>query len=185
MIITVSGPHGTGKSTYASRLATGLNLRHISAGQLFRQLAKEKGFTLEQFGKLAAEDPTVDRIVDEETMREAEKGDVVVDGQIAGWVLKEIADLRIYLTAPESIRLRRIAERDKMDLEEARKQTVQREKVQNERYKKHYGLTVEDRSIYHIILDTSFLPLTETEKVLLTLARSVRDNKYAHGTRKA
>src|SRR2546425_3352576 len=185
MIITVSGPHGTGKSTYAARLASGLGLRHISAGQLFRRLAKEKGFSVEQFGLFAAEDPSVDRMVDEETMQEAEKGDLVVDGQLAGWVLREVADLRIYLTAPENVRLERIAERDKMDFEEARKLTIQRERVQNERYKKHYGLMVEDRSIYHIILDTSFLPLADTEKVLLTLARAVRERKISGRTRKA
>ncbi len=177
MIITVSGPHGTGKSTYAAKLADSLGLRHVSAGQLFRKLAKEKGFSLEQFGQLAAKDPATDRIVDEETMREAEKGDLVVDGQLSGWVLREVADLRVYLTAPENIRLKRIAERDRMGIEEARKQTLEREKVQNERYKRHYGLMVEDRSIYHIVLDTSFLPLADTERLLLTLAWSVRDNK--------
>ncbi len=184
MIITVSGPHGTGKSTYAVKLANALGLRHVSAGQLFRRLAKEKGLSLERFGQLAAEDPAIDHVVDEQTMREAETGNLVVDGQIAGWILREVADLRIYLTAPEDIRLKRIAERDRVGIEEARKQTLQREKAQNERYKKHYGLIVEDRSIYHIILDTSFLPLADTEKVLLTLARSVRDNK-THRARKA
>jgi CMP/dCMP kinase len=184
MIITVSGPHGTGKSTYAAKLASALGLRHISAGQLFRRMAKEKGFSLEKFGQLAAEDSTIDHMVDEETMREAEKGDLVVDGQLAGWVLREVADLRIYLTAPEDIRLKRIAERDKMNLEEAREQTFERERVQNERYKKHYGLRVDDRSIYQIILDTSFLPLADTEKLLLTLALFVKDGKTARRTRK-
>ncbi|TMI24996.1 cytidylate kinase [Candidatus Bathyarchaeota archaeon] len=184
MIITVSGPHGTGKSTYAAKLASALGLRHVSAGQLFRKLAKEKGYSLEQFGQLAAEDPAIDRVVDEETMKEAEKGDLVIDGQLTGWVLREVADLRIYLTAPENIRFERIAERDRMGIEEARKLTLQREKVQNERYKKHYGLRLEDRTIYHIILDTSFLPQADTEKVLLTLAISVRDNK-ARRTKKA
>ena len=82
------------------------------------------------------------------------------------------------------LRFERIAERDRMGIEEARKLTLQREKVQNERYKKHYGLRLEDRTIYHMILDTSFLPQADTEKVLLTLAISVRDNK-ARRTKKA
>ena len=81
--------------------------------------------------------------------------------------------------------MERIAERDKMDFDEARRQTIQREAVQNERYKKHYGLTVQDRSIYHIVLDTSLLPLADTEKVLVTLAQAVRERKTARRTRKA
>ncbi len=184
MIITVSGPHGTGKSTYAAHLAKALGYRHVSAGLLFRRLAKEKGLSLEEFGELALKDPAIDRIVDEETMREAEKGNVVVDGQLAGWVLKEVADLRIYLTAPDIVRVERIAKRDHVGLEEARKQTRVREGVQSERYRNHYGLRVEDRSIYQLVIDTSLLTMEETAKILLTAARAVKAKQGEGGTRK-
>src|SRR5882672_12410247 len=135
MIITVSGPHGTGKSTYAARLAEALRIRHVSAGALFRRIAKEKRISLEELGGKALEDPSIDRLVDERTMAEAERGNVVVDGQLAGWVLKEISDLRILLTAPLVVRLERIAARDHIALEEARRQTLHREGVQAERYR--------------------------------------------------
>ena len=179
MIITVSGPHGTGKSTYAARLARVLRLRHISAGIFFRKLAVEKNLTIEEFGKRALEDPSIDKLVDERTLREAEKGDVVVDGQLAGWMLQDKADLRIYLTAPETIRLERIAKRDKLDIQEARAQTSQRESVQSDRYLRHYGFKVEERSIYHIVLDTSLGSITDTAKVLTDAAIMVKRNKKA------
>jgi len=111
MIVTVSGLHGTGKSTYAVRLAKSLKLRHVSAGVLFRRIAKERNVSLEEFGKTALDDPSIDRFIDDETMKEAEKGNVVIDGQLAGWVLKENSDLRIFLTAPDDVRLARIAKR--------------------------------------------------------------------------
>ena len=171
MIVTVSGLHGTGKSTYAAQLAKSLRLRHVSAGQLFRRIARERHVTLEDFGKTAFDDPSIDRLIDEETMKEAEKGSVVIDGQLAGWVLKEKSDLRIYLTAPDGVRLLRIAKRDGLGLEEAKRQTVQRERIQIERYRRHYGLNVEDKSIYHLVLDTSILPLEDTGKILLMTAR--------------
>jgi len=174
MIVTVSGLHGTGKSTYAAQLAKGLKLRHVSAGVLFRRIAKDRRVSLEDFGNAALEDPTIDRLIDEETMKEAEQGDVVIDGQLAGWVLKEKSDLRIYLTAPDNVRLARIARRDGLELDEAKRQTVQRERVQLERYRRHYGLNVEDKSIYHLIIDTSILSIGETAKVLLVTARGVR-----------
>jgi len=174
MIVTVSGLHGTGKSTYAAQLAKGLKLRHVSAGVLFRRIAKDRRVSLEDFGNAALEDPTIDRLIDEETMKEAEQEDVVIDGQLAGWVLKEKSDLRIYLTAPDDVRLARIARRDGLELDEAKRQTVQRERVQLERYRRHYGLNVEDKSIYHLILDTSILSIGETAKVLLVTARGVR-----------
>ena len=174
MIITVSGPHGTGKSTYAARLAGALRIRHVSAGALFRRIAKERRVSLEELGENALDDPSIDKLVDERTMAEAEKGNLVVDGQLAGWVLKDKSDLRIYLTAPEDVRLERIAKRDKVALEEARVQTEQRESVQRERYSRHYGFQVEERCIYHLVLDTSLGSIEDTSKVLVSAAIMVR-----------
>lgn len=179
MIITVSGPHGTGKSTYAARLAEALHIRHVSAGALFRRIAKERKISLEELGRKALEDRSIDKLVDGRTMAEAEKGNLVIDGQLAGWVLKDRSDLRIYLTAPENVRLERIAKRDKVTLEEARVQTGQRESVQRERYSKHYGFQIEERSIYHLVLDTSLGSIEDTAKVLVTAAAMVRRARKA------
>lgn len=181
MIIAVSGPHGTGKSTYAARLAKTLRLRHVSAGLLFRKIASEKDHSLEEFGKKALEDSSIDKIVDERTVKEADAGDVVIDGQLAGWVLKDKADLSICLTAPEKIRLERIAKRDKIDVEKARLETEQRESVQRERYLRHYGFHVEDRSIYHLVLDTSLGSIDDTAKILIDAALMVKKSTRKQG----
>jgi len=165
--VTISGPHGSGKSTYAVKLAESLSLRHVSAGMLFRKLADERRVSLERFQEMAAADPSIDRLVDERTMQEAERGNVVMDGQLAGWVLKEISDLRVLLTAPLVVRLERITARDRISLEEARRQTLHREGVQAERYRKHYGFSVDDWSIYHLILDTSFGSIEDTARSFL------------------
>ena len=180
MIVTVSGPHGSGKSTYAAKLAGSLGLHHVSAGMLFRKLADERRVSLERFQEMAAADPSIDRLVDERTMLEAERGDVVVDGQLAGWVLKEISDLRVLLTAPLVVRLERIAARDHIALEEARRQTLHREGVQAERYRKHYGFSVDDWSIYQLVLDTSFGSIDDTAKILLAAALTAKNAKIGN-----
>ena len=177
MIITVSGLHGTGKSTYAARIATALKIRHVSAGTLFRKIAKERQLSLEELGKKALEDPAFDMLVDERTVKEAEKGNVVIDGQLAGWMLRGEADLRIYLTAPEPIRIERIAKRDSLEPSQAETETRQREAVQSERYHRHYGFKVDDRSIYHLILDTSIGSIDNTAKVLVSAALMVKKSK--------
>ena len=41
MIITISGLHGTGKSTIGKKLAENLGIRYYSTGQAFRELANE------------------------------------------------------------------------------------------------------------------------------------------------
>jgi len=184
LIVTISGPHGSGKSTYAAKLAESLSLRHVSAGLLFRKLADERRISLERFQEMAAADPSIDRLVDERTMREAERGDVVMDGQLAGWVLKEISDLRVLLTAPLVVRLERIAARDRISLEEARRQTLHREGVQAERYRKHYGFSVDDWSIYHLILDTSFGSIEDTARILLAAAVTSKNAKTGKSSEK-
>lgn len=174
MIITVSGLHGTGKSTYAARIASALGLRHVSAGLLFRKVAKEKHLSLEELGKIALRDPSIDKMVDEKTIAEADKGDVVIDGQLSGWMLKDQSDLRIYLTAPEQVRLERIARRDQVDINDAETQTRQRESIQRERYLKHYGFHVKDLSIYHLVLDTSIGSIEGTATVLIAASQLVK-----------
>ena len=183
--MTISGPHGSGKSTYAAKLAESLSLRNVSAGSLFRKLADERKVSLEKFQEMAAADPSIDRLVDERTMAEAEKGNVVVDGQLAGWILKEISDLTILLTAPLVVRLERIAARDRVSLEEARRLTLHRERVQAERYRKHYGFSVDDWSIYHLILDTSFGSIEDTGKILLAAAVTARNAKIGKNSEKS
>ena len=174
MIITVSGLHGTGKSTYAARIAGTLGLRHASAGLLFRRVAKDKHLTLEKLGRIALHDPSIDKLVDEKTIAEGAKGNVVIDGQLAGWMLKDNSDLRIYLIAPERVRLERIARRDKVDLKDAKTQTSQRESVQRERYLKHYGFRVRDLSIYHLVLDTSLGSIEDTANILIAASQMVK-----------
>jgi CMP/dCMP kinase len=155
LVITVSGPHGSGKSTYAKVLAESLNLRYVSAGAIFRQLAKERGVNLKEFSAIAAHDPQIDTLIDERTRREADAGRVVVDAQLGAWIVKESADVKLLLFAPEEIRYKRIADRDGIPISLARDETIVREKIQKERYKKYYNIDVDDLSIYDIKVDTS------------------------------
>ena len=93
VVITVSGPHGTGKSTYARGLAEDLRLRYVCAGELFRELAKQRGMSLESFSRYAANNPEVDHLIDERTREEAKSGSVVIDAQLAAWMVKDEADI--------------------------------------------------------------------------------------------
>jgi cytidylate kinase len=170
-VITVSGPHGTGKSTYAKALAEAFQLRYVSAGEFFRDLAREKGVSLEVFSKMAAENPAVDKIIDERTKAEAQKGGVVIDAQLGGWMAKELADLKVLIVASDDVRFRRIAARDGIPFEEARKQTLAREAFQRQRYEKYYGIDVTDLSIYDVKVDTGSYPLEKAKSIVIDRVR--------------
>ena len=172
IIITMSGPHGTGKSTYAKALAEALGLRYVSAGELFRDLAKQNSLSLEAFSHRAADDPSIDRMLDERTKAEAEKGGVVIDAQLGAWMVKDLADVKILLTAPDEVRFKRIAERDGSDMTHAKRETENRESIQKQRYKKYYGIDVTDLSIYDLKIDTSLYPIEKTKTVVIDAVRN-------------
>ncbi len=170
-VITFSGLHGAGKSTYAKYISREFDLRYVSAGDIARKTAREMGLTITELTDLAGRDPSLDKCMDDATRREAKKGSVVLDGQLAGWMAGEFADIRIYLTASMDIRVSRLASRDGVSLSEAKRELLHREKAEKERYKSLYGIDVGDLSIYEVILDTSFLRLESVKTVLKTIVR--------------
>ncbi len=165
IIITVGGLHGTGKTTYARRLAEDLRFRHVSAGDLFRAMAEAKGITLDELNRLAESDPAIDKEIDQRIKDEASMGNVILDGQLAAWMAKD-ADLKILLIAPKEVRLDRIAQRDNIRPEEAEEKTLGREEIERERYKRYYGIDMADPSVYDLIVDTNLYQLEEMMKIL-------------------
>jgi cytidylate kinase len=154
LTIAISGLHGAGTTTVALALAEAFNLRYISAGMIFRQLAEEKGVSLEEFSKIAEQNPQIDQEIDDRTKREAERGDVVIDAYIAGWVARRQADLTIYLQAPLEVRALRIANRESRPYEEILQETQIREQSQQARFHEFYGIDVTDTRLFDLVLNT-------------------------------
>lgn len=156
MLITVSGPPGSGKSTAAAGLAEALGLEHISGGDIFRELAAERDLSLPEFGALAEKDDRIDRNLDQRLRTIArERDDLVLESRLAGWMASENADLRVWLDAPLAVRGARIAEREGWSDEEAIKRTEKREENEGRRYATYYDIDVTDRSIYDISVNTA------------------------------
>ncbi len=170
-VITLGGLHGTGKSSVADKIAREFNLRRTSAGMIFRQMAKDRGMTLQEFSEFAEENEDIDRELDSTLAREAEKGKIVIDGQLAAWMAKDNADFRIMLTAPENVRVRRIAERDSVDFEFARNETLNREESERARYMEYYQVDITDLSIYDLIINTDKFALDDVIEIIFTAVR--------------
>ncbi|PSQ06580.1 cytidylate kinase [Halobacteriales archaeon QS_5_68_33] len=156
MLLTVSGPAGSGKSTFAAALAEELGYEHVSGGDIFRSLADERGCSLVEFNRLAEEDDEVDRDLDRRLREIArERDEVVLESRLSGWMAGEHADIKVWLDAPLDVRIDRIADREDTDLETARAETVERADSEARRYREYYGIDIEDRSIYDLVLNTA------------------------------
>jgi cytidylate kinase len=64
MRIAISGPPGSGKTTVSEIVSERMGYRLVLVGQIFREMASERGVDLETFGRFAEEDETIDRELD-------------------------------------------------------------------------------------------------------------------------
>ncbi|TFF96383.1 cytidylate kinase [Candidatus Thorarchaeota archaeon] len=172
-VVTIGGLHGTGKSSVADHIAERFELRRVSAGTIFRELAKERGLSLEEFSKVAEEDVEIDQLIDNRLRTEAEKGDIITDGQLAGWMAGENSDLNVYLMASDETRVKRIAERDSRDFDEALEETIAREASERERYLEYYGVDILDLSIYDLVINTDLFSLDEVVEIVAAAVEGI------------
>jgi predicted cytidylate kinase len=161
MILVIGGPPGSGKTTVAERWAAMHRCVLVSAGMRFRAMAKERGMSLEEFGKAAEKDPSIDRALDraiaeEIRAKQATGNDVVVDGRIQAYLLprQAIHCFKVLVDAPLDVRAERIAAREKTSVEEAKREIVAREKSERRRYKKIYGIDLKDTRIFDTVIDS-------------------------------
>jgi len=93
-VVAISGQAASGKTTVAKELANRLGYRFVSIGELFRKVAIERGVSLIELHKIAERDFSIDRAVDEAAINEARKGNAVIEGHLAAWILRDVADVR-------------------------------------------------------------------------------------------
>ena len=169
MLITISGPPGTGKSTNAARLAEAFDLEHLSGGDTFREIARERGVSLMELSEQAERDDSIDRELDRRLRAAAvERDDLVLESRLAGWLAGEQADFRIWLDAPQEVRVARIADREDKSTEEVREQMLERQQSEARRYREYYGIDIGDRSIYDLALNTARWSEESLATVLVT-----------------
>jgi cytidylate kinase len=167
MFVTVSGPAGVGKSTAAAALADHLSYEHVSGGDIFRTVADERGLTALELNRRAEDEDAIDRALDrrQRTIAE-EREDVVLESRLAGWMAGEYADIKIWLDAPLSVRVARIADREDKSIDRAREETEARAASEAHRYSEYYGIDIGDRSIYDLTLSTARWSPDATARVL-------------------
>jgi cytidylate kinase len=186
MIISFAGLHGTGKSTIAKKIAEYLNFTYYSTGMAFRELAKLKNMTLEEFSLYAEDHLEIDRLLDDKIKLLAETGNsYVFDGQLPAFMLGDLNNYCILLTCDDDVRLVRMASRDNRSLKDQQKETIAREESERERFIQLYNLDILDPSTilknFDLIINTTELNIEEISKICRVaiegISRSIKEKE--------
>lgn len=182
VVVTIGGPPGAGSTSAAKAVAEDFGLQFLSTGTLFRQVAVERGLNVEDLSGTAEKE--VDLEVDNRTKEEAAKGNVVIESKLAAWVVRDagIDAIKIWLTAPVSVRAQRIAGDEKqriaespLTIEDAEAKIRKREEEDRNRLLECYGYDMYDTSVYDLVLDTGLLALEQTKQQVLDFIHSKID----------
>jgi CMP/dCMP kinase len=175
-VICISGMAGTGKSTLSKKLAERYGMKYYSGGDALKALAKAEGYnpSLEgwwespeglKFLNERISDPKFDKAVDGKLLEYAQQGNVLLDSWTMPWLLK--GGFKIWLLASIEKRAARVAQRDKISVEEAFKVLDDKESRTKTIYKELYGFVLdEDFAPFDLVLDTDNLNAKEVFEVL-------------------
>jgi len=169
LVITVSGSALSGKTTGAKIIAEKFKLKYISAGEIFRGIAAERGISIEKFSSMR--EPEIDHEMDRRSLMYAIKGGCVLDGRLTGWAAGKWADVKIYYDCDLTIKAKRIAKNNGITVEEAKKIIGERDEEDNKRYMELYGIDLFDKSIYDIIINNDELTMKEAMVVPVELVK--------------
>jgi len=178
--IAISGGIGTGTTTLFNNLKNYLEpfgWDFKSTGQFVREYMREN---LVPMATLVSDD--FDRKIEEQVRKVfLTQKKKVVEGWLAGFISRDIKNtLRVLVVcSQESIRIDRVANRDKITINEAKKNIVIREQKNFKKWRRLYGdYNFFDPQYYHLVIDTYSSGQMETlGKVLDKLAFKIPRKK--------
>ena len=179
-MISIAGDLGSGKSTLAKQLAEKLNYAHFSTGVLFRQLAAERGMDALQLNYHSETDLSIDTYIDNK-LRDINAGNdmrYVLDSRMAWHFVPK--SFKIYTTVKPEVAAQRVladktrfGEPEASDLQERIQTLLERQNVENRRYKSIYGVDCSNLSNYDLIIDTSNHTVEELTEQILAIYKTV------------
>ena len=164
ILITIDGRSGAGKGTLAEHIAEFMDIERYSAGDFFRNIASEKGLTVEELSEKADKDTDLE--VDKRTFQKGLSENCVIESRISCHVMGDYSDLKIRLKADLDERSERVASREGLSEEDARQRIIKRDRDNKERYRDYYGINMDDLTIYDLIIDNTELSIEETNQLV-------------------
>ena len=165
--ITISGKICTGKTTLLKDLENELNWPIFMTGKLFRDYVAKNNFNLE---KVEEQNESLTKKIDYQVrdMIYAD-GNLIVDGWMSGIMAHDLPNvLKVLLVCKDEVRYQRFANREKINIDEAKKKVEERQSNWLNKLEKIYKRNdFIDPKNYDLIIDTSVLSSQDVLKKVL------------------
>jgi len=169
LTIVISGPPGSGSSKTSLTLAKKLGLQCFSAGDLFKSYSKQrKNRALDVWNSDFGKSGEFHQELDEYQKEKAKKGNIVICGKLSIFLLKDLADFKVWIESPLEIRAKRVAKREDIPIIRAIDQIKKREKIERREWKKIYGFDYFDsKNLADLVIDSSDKSVEENVEEIL------------------
>jgi cytidylate kinase len=161
VVIAVSGMPGSGSTTIAKGIADRLNLGYYSPGEAFKGysgIKKEAEAAIDVWEKFGKSREFHQKNFDQEQIMRAKAGNIVICGKLSIYMLRDIADFRIWIECDINVRAERTAKRDGIPFENALEEISSRERTERESWKAMYGIDYFDqKKMADIVIENSSL----------------------------
>ena len=170
--VTISGHPGSGTSTLVDGLCNSLNWTMINGGQIFRDMADERGVTLEEFGQQCMDDDSVDQALDKllvEAML-SEESPNIVESRLAGWwaFKNNMQCPRIWIDVSERVRAERVVNREGGSIEDQVNLIRERMDYDGARYMRFYGIDINSQEPYTCVIESDQMDAEQVLQLVLT-----------------
>lgn len=181
-IVTVAGSPGAGKSSTAKAVAAALGFRHFSSGDLFRQLAAERGKSIEAINLSAEVQRDIDLDVDKLLQEKYRAEDRLVINSRMAWKWMPHS-LKVFLvldpdTAAErifhSLREEGRQSEDAKSVEEVRASIERRFASEQRRYLALYGVNPTDPLNFDLVINTKHNDLPTVTAIVIAAYQAWR-----------
>lgn len=159
MNITITGNLGSGKSSVCKELQkSGFTI--ISAGDIFREIAAEKGMTVLELNEAAKKDRSIDDLLDQRSTKLGKEMDHTVFDSRLAWHFVD-SSFKVFLLVDTQEAARRVfdgADRGAesyQDMEKARAGLEERARLEQERFRMLYGIDYYDVCNYDLVIESS------------------------------